>query len=285
MQALLGATPASKPAALVTIGCNKAYDFVYNLRLWSRDERYSVGQLMNAHLKNGLRGRRKIVRGACGSGLKADSKVKDDALGIRNVSAWCLEPMGANMQLINMSFATLGYLSNPQIHLMRAAASSHRSKANFANAGAGSEAIGIGSDVEDGTRAQQGYDVVDVVALEDVMPPDIERIDFLSIDTEGNDMRVILGSTQLLSARKVRYMEFEYHQVGHWAQADLGDAVDLLDQFGFDCYFAGNKGQLWRLTGCWDDSYYKRYWSNIACIHRDEKAVHKVMEGIAATST
>jgi FkbM family methyltransferase len=285
MQALLQATPTSKPVVLVSVGCNKAYDFVHTIRQWSRDEKFSVQQLLNAHISNGLRGKR-MVRGACGSGVKGDVKVKNDTLGIRNVSAWCLEPMRGNMELVNKSFAQLGYLgSNPQIHLMRAAVSSHRSKANFAAANAGAEVFGIGKEVEKGEQALQGSDVVDVMALDDIMPQDIDKIDFLSIDTEGNDMRVIFGSMQLLSAKKVRYLEFEYHSVGHWAQSDLGDLTDLLDQFGFDCYFLGTKGELWRLTGCWNDAYYKRFWSNVGCIHRDEEEVHKFMESIAARHT
>ena len=43
----------------------------------------------------------------------------------------------------------------------------------------------------------------------------------LSIDTEGNDMRVLLGAVRLLGAEMIRFLEFEYHKVGHWATADL----------------------------------------------------------------
>ena len=46
-------------------------------------------------------------------------------------------------------------------------------------------------------------------------------IDVLSIDTEGNDMRVLLGAARLLGAEMVRFLEFEYHNIGHWATADL----------------------------------------------------------------
>ena len=63
-------------------------------------------------------------------------------------------------------------------------------------------------------------------------------------------MRAILGGIRSLAAEKVRYMEFEYHKVGRWSKSDLQDLIDLLDQFGFDYYWALNSGGLRRLTGC-----------------------------------
>ena len=59
--------------------------------------------------------------------------------------------------------------------------------------------------------------------------------------------------------------------------------MDLLDQVGFDCFWAGNAGQLWRLTGCWHDSYYAdRQWSNVACANRRDTALHAAMTVTAA---
>ena len=284
MEALLQATPPSKPAVVVSVGCNKAYDFIRSVREWSRDDKFSVSKLLEAHVRNNLRGRR-VVFGACGSARKGDSPIKDAGHGIRNTSAWCFEPLGANMELLNKSFNMLGYLSDPRVHLVQAAISSHKAQAYFPRSSAGAEVFGIQKLVADqatATPAKAGADIVDVVTLDDTLPADLQEIDFLSIDTEGNDMRVIFGSMKLLSTIKVRYMEFEYHQVGHWAHSDLGDLADLLDQFGFDCYIPGNGGQLWRLTGCWHDSYYRRTWSNVACVNREESEVHRVMEEIAS---
>ena len=64
-------------------------------------------------------------------------------------------------------------------------------------------------------------------------------------------------------------MEFEYHNVNLWATADLQELVKWLqDQYSFVCYWQGNQGQLWQLTGCWHDSYYNdRFWSNIVCVN------------------
>ena len=97
----------------------------------------------------------------------------------------------------------------------------------------------------------------------------------------------------------VRFLEFEYHGVNRWARSDLQDLVDLLDQFGFDCYWQGgfgwadgvmvqNSGKLWRLTGCWDDSYYtvfRDYGSNgnVACVNRDETELTDAMHHSASS--
>ena len=131
--------------------------------------------------------------------------------------------------------------------------------------------------------SSDGPDTVAITTVDQIVSDfRVKEIDILSIDTEGNDVRVILGAHHSLPV--VRYLEFEYHSVAHWAQSDLQDTVDLLDQYEFDCYWQGNKGQLWRLTGCWHDSYYhKRSWSNIACIKRSETIVHALMETIAQT--
>ncbi len=109
----------------------------------------------------------------------------------------------------------------------------------------------------------------------------ILKIDYLTIDTEGNDMRALIGCIKTLALGIIRYLEFEYHSVGRWAQSDLQDMIDLLDQLNFDCYWALNSGKLARLTGCWHDLYYReRTWSNVACINRKESRTHTFMQKI-----
>ncbi len=48
-------------------------------------------------------------------------------------------------------------------------------------------------------------------------------IDVLTVDTEGNDVRVLLGALRTLPV--VRYLEFEHHAVNRWARSDLQDTV------------------------------------------------------------
>jgi FkbM family methyltransferase len=277
MEALLNATSHSKPAVIVTVGCNKAYDFIHSLRLWSRDEKFSVKKLVKAHLKNGLSN--DSYAGICGAGEKAEAVHKTtENVGIREALGWCFEPVPANIELLRKSFSDLGYLSDERVHLVQAALSSHAGTAHFQRGFTGVENSGM---VQETGAPNNGIALVNMVTLDDELFSKVNKIDVLSIDTEGNDAKVLIGSLQLLSNRKVRYMEFEYHEFGQWVKSDLNDLTDILDQFGYDCYFPGNNGQLWRLTGCWHDSYYKKRWSNVACIDRGEVYVHQVMEGIA----
>ena len=45
-------------------------------------------------------------------------------------------------------------------------------------------------------------------------------------------------------------------------------AIDFLDEIGFTCYWAG-RGELWRITGCWQPHYGGVFESNVACAHRE----------------
>jgi hypothetical protein len=101
-------------------------------------------------------------------------------------------------------------------------------------------------------------------------------IDFLSIDVEGYDAEVILGSGRTVLDR-VQYLEFEYHNEGSWPSHHLYDIVELLNQADMTCYFAG-KSRLWRLTNCWMLYYDAHVWSNVACVRRSQTRLATIME-------
>jgi hypothetical protein len=57
-------------------------------------------------------------------------------------------------------------------------------------------------------------------------------------------------------------------------------AVEHLDDIGFTCYWAG-KGELWRITGCWQPQFRGAYWSNVACANRQlAPSLLRIMESI-----
>ena len=106
----------------------------------------------------------------------------------------------------------------------------------------------------------------------------LPRIDVLSIDTEGNDPLVLEGGVQTLSTM-VRYVEFEYHNIGAWLSVELKDVLEQLEKMGFVCYWLG-KAKLWRITGCWHQDYAVRQWSNIGCVHVTNTEWYATMEDI-----
>jgi FkbM family methyltransferase len=283
IDAYIRSIPPEKHVTVVTVGCNKGYDFINLVRHWSRDEAYSAQKLREKHFLLGLR-RRGV--GLCNSGTKPDVDVRNHVFGTRHVSAWCFEPMAANFEILNKSFTALGYAQS--VHLVHAAVSSHNAKAYFPRMKPGMESASLNHDADADSESHEShlhkravFDLVDVVTLDDALG-EVDTIDHLSIDTEGNDMRVLYGAMRLLAGKRVRFLQFEYHSVNHWAHTDLSDVIDVLDQLGYDCYFAGIQGQLWRVTGCWHDSYHKKAWSNVVCAARDEKLLHEIMEEIAA---
>ena len=95
-------------------------------------------------------------------------------------------------------------------------------------------------------------------------------IDVLKIDTEGFDAKVIEGASHLLKQRAFRSISFEYHSIGLWPSLKLKDAVNLLAQYDYDCFFEGS-GRLWRITSsCWDEQYEFHVWSNVLCMLRGD---------------
>lgn len=93
-------------------------------------------------------------------------------------------------------------------------------------------------------------------------------INILSIDVEGYDYDVLLGSQNIVLHR-TEYIELEYNWMGSWKNQRLYDAITMLDsdQYNFTCYWAGQQ-KLWRITNCYLDYYDHRHWSNIACVSR-----------------
>ncbi|TWU29151.1 FkbM family methyltransferase [Novipirellula artificiosorum] len=61
----------------------------------------------------------------------------------------------------------------------------------------------------------------------------IERIDFLKIDTEGAENRVLAGFEQMLRAEKIHMIQFEYGQVNIETHFLLKDFYGMLVPLGF----------------------------------------------------
>jgi methyltransferase, FkbM family len=91
-------------------------------------------------------------------------------------------------------------------------------------------------------------------------------IHILQIDVEGYDADVLYGAGKYVLER-VEYLEFEYNWMGSWKYQHLYDVIEMLDEIGFTCYWAG-KQKLWRVTGCWQLYFDVHTWSNLACANR-----------------
>lgn len=137
--------------------------------------------------------------------------------------------------------------------------------------------IQIGPDTSGGTtvRTLSVDSFVFGRAGEPIAKPFVPTV--LTVDTEGHDARVLLGAKRTLGSGEVAYLQFEFHQLPPWPDTPLRSVIDMLDGFGFDCWFAGSGGMTPSpLTprSCWTDHYGKHEWSNIVCAHRAQACWH-----------
>lgn len=70
----------------------------------------------------------------------------------------------------------------------------------------------------------------------------IEWIDFLKIDTEGHDLKVLQGGRGLFAARAVGIVQFEYGMANIDSRDLLKDFFAFFGEFGYDLFKARAKG-------------------------------------------
>ena len=110
----------------------------------------------------------------------------------------------------------------------------------------------------------------------------IHHVDILKIDAEGFDPLVLQGTQEFLRGQRASILAFEYHSINFWNKdnpfsSSLKEWVDRLDSFDYDCYIEGRDNILVRLTGCWDDRFEFRKWSNVACVLRSQTSINNAM--------
>ena len=256
---------------VVVIGCNKGDDFVALLEGWSGNTTYDV----SSHVERLGKFIPKIFPcGAAKSMLGYAPKLPKP----RPITGFCLEPMPANFKLLTTLSEQMQF-DTSRVHYLPWAVDMYPGVAAFPDGEPGKEDLGL--DYSAGAiNASAAHNphlrAVNVTNIDTfVATRGIEVIDFLSIDTEGFDGRVIYGALRTLALRKIRVFEFEYHRFGPWGHMDLSVVVEMLDLLGYDCFWQGHFEQLWRLTGCYL-AYYsaRRNWSNIVCVSRAEAALH-----------
>lgn len=118
---------------------------------------------------------------------------------------------------------------------------------------------------------------VKVITLDSEFCNTTATIDFLKIDTEGYDLKVLQGAEKLLTESRVRFIQFEYNN--HWIRTSstLYTAFDLLEKHGYSCFLIRSTGLHPFNYAFWGDFF--RY-SNFLAVKKEyiglcEKLIRK----------
>lgn len=62
---------------------------------------------------------------------------------------------------------------------------------------------------------------------------EIDFIDFIKIDTEGNELNILKGATRMLRENKINFIQFEFNEMNIFSKVFLKDFYDILNQYEF----------------------------------------------------
>jgi len=250
----------------ISIGCNKGFDALGTFRMGTFDSGLDKSAWGKAMLRDG-----EIHHSVCKQDATAPFKVDQDKK-TRLGEMHCIEPMPATFKMLKGSAKTLEY-DTKGFKVVHGAVSNESGKALFPSGGmvGGVENKGLANcaAIHDKEKRRQVCEEIDVFTLKEYIATHVKSdgpIHNLSIDVEGFDGDVLLGAGAEVLGR-VEYLEFEYNWMGSWKRQHLHDMVDMLDDIGFVCYWAG-LDRLWRITDCWMRYYDIHTWSNVACVNR-----------------
>ncbi|CAB9516948.1 expressed unknown protein [Seminavis robusta] len=259
--------PADNNFVFLNFGCNKGYDAVRVAADVSRKRDVFDKDKWKSHLDI-------PAPGACGQDTETRSiYALDPSLPKRPVEIHCVEAVPNTAEkLRHAAKMTAAAQNGMHIHNVALAGKPGVGTITFPNTGAGYEATGLGSCAEKPEWKNICTDVP-AMTMDEFVAKHVDhgkagstsRIPFIAIDVEGYDYTVMKAGPRTL--QRTDYLEFEFHNVGDWANQNLRDAIDMLEGYGMACYWSG-KNRLWRISGCWVDVYGSFHdWSNVACVN------------------
>jgi FkbM family methyltransferase len=163
--------------------------------------------------------------------------------------ALAFEPSSSAFERLAQRFG-----GNPNVTLKNAAAGDAPGHAEFFE----EYEAGKGSSLVSGFVSTAGFKrAVPVVCLDDeVRALGWDRIDFLKIDAEGYDMRVISGARALLEQQRIGAVQFEYNRSWQLAGDTLYSAISFLERFGYETFVLKRDG-LYTLNYALYEEYFE----------------------------
>lgn len=91
---------------------------------------------------------------------------------------------------------------------------------------------------------------VDCITLDDLfLDLDLEFIDYLKIDTEGSELPILQGCTELLKNKKIQYIQLEYGETYGDAGYTVSDVINFLKSYNYDLIFKIGKSSDNNMSG------------------------------------
>jgi len=265
----------------VSVGCNKGFDAIDTARLGTLNPvfdkiAFAKGRGVGNETKEDLRCER--------YGINDQLDLSNiSPVNIRSGEMHCIEGLPRNAKTLRKAVTALG-LEDSGFVVSNVAISDVSGKISFPlgeDRAEGVENLGIEACSKNKNKNSKNCVEIDVYTLDSYFSKFVSSsgpVNHLSIDIEGYDAAAIQGATEVL--RRTEYLEFEYNWVGIWRQNKLSKIIESLNGKDFSCYFIGN-GELWRITGCWQDHYGIHRWSNVGCANRRlAPKLFDVMEGV-----
>ncbi|UJR12601.1 hypothetical protein I4U23_016776 [Adineta vaga] len=258
------------------IGANKGYTIVSWLSMWMPEKDINPKSLYR-YLSQVLKINDCGVCSDCNETILNTVQINNPMDTILKIHAF--EPMKSTYQILDQACA---WMNLSTLHVHRLAISNTTGTANMKKCPAGGEACGLMT--RDDTASNDNIFQTPTMTLDDfVEQKNIQqKIDLLKIDTEGADPLVLQGAKKLFSKKQIRLLIFENHGVGTWKTTSLLTVIEFLSKEGFICYMLGKTG-LARLTNCWSPVFEIKRWSNVLCVHREEKHLRLFLDRLLIT--
>jgi FkbM family methyltransferase len=106
----------------------------------------------------------------------------------------------------------------------------------------------------------------------------LPTIDFIKIDTEGNDFNVLKGASNLLEQEKIKYIQFEYGDNWRFAGSSLINCIEFLEKYNYQVFLIRPDG-LYKL----DYTKWKEFYSFanfFACRKSELPAIQAMIKGV-----
>lgn len=116
---------------------------------------------------------------------------------------------------------------------------------------------------------------IPIVTLDEELKAADFNIDFLKVDAEGYDLKVLKGAEALLRKGRIRFVQFEYNSNWLGTGSSLQEATSFLTGLGFDLLLIRSTGLHPIDYKLWGD--YFRYSNFLACRAEDKNLLQSLM--------